>query len=220
MPSILPEYVCHRAPGAIVIDGCLNEAAWASAETIELARNGDGVAPAQRTACRLLWDDAFLYVAFECEDRYAWATMRERDAHLWEEEVVEVFIDANGNGRLYFEFEVNPLNTQLDLLVVKRLGRLPQPFFEWDCHGWESAVSVVGAVGAPEDGRNDWRVEMRIPLAEIYTAPHPPRPGDRWRLGLYRIDRPDGGVELSAWSPTYANTFHVPERFGVLVFAE
>lgn len=36
-------------------------------------------------------------------------------APLWDEEVVEAFIDDNGDGIGYVEIEINPLNTLLDI---------------------------------------------------------------------------------------------------------
>ena len=50
----------------------------------------------------------------------------------------------------------------------------------------------------------------------------PPRDGDEWRVNLYRIDTDGENVEFQAWSPTGTAKpqFHVPERFGVLQFAE
>ncbi|NOZ29604.1 MAG: hypothetical protein GXP39_16330 [Chloroflexi bacterium] len=215
----LPNYTCRRTHDPIVIDGRLDEPAWATAEVAPLVRNLDG-GPAQfGTEARLLWDDEHLYVAFVCEDPDIWGTMLERDSPLWEEEVVEVFLDANHNGRLYFEFEVSPRNIQLDLMVVKRPGEPPQTFFEWDCQGWETAVQIDGTLNDRSGRDRGWTVEMAIPLAEIYTAPHPPQPGDVWRLGLYRIERPQNTApHLYAWSPTRAATYHIPERFGFLTF--
>jgi hypothetical protein len=39
-----------------------------------------------------------------------------------------------------------------------------------------------------------WVVEMAIPWRSLAQAgtERPPRPGDRWRVGLYRIERPGG----------------------------
>ncbi|MCD6289319.1 MAG: carbohydrate-binding family 9-like protein [Anaerolineae bacterium] len=216
----LPNYICHRTNGPITIDGRPNEPAWEKAQAVSLVRNQDG-GPAQfSTSVRLLWDDRYLYVSFVCEDPDIWGTMRERDSHLWEEEVVEVFLDGNQNGKLYFEFEVSPLNVQLDLMVVKRPGEPSQPFFAWDCRGWETAVWVDGDVNERTSRDHEWSVEMAIPLDEIYTTPRHPQPGDTWRLGLYRIERPQGtSPHLYAWSPTRDVTFHVPERFGFLTFS-
>ena len=51
----------------------------------------------------------------------------------------------------------------------------------------------------------------------------PPNVGDRWRLNLYRWERPRVGTDVtgeepSAWSPVGDNDFHRPDRFGWLTF--
>ncbi len=39
-------------------------------------------------------------------------------------------------------------------------------------------------------------------------------------MNLYRIDRPlDGSDEYTAWQPTGKINYHMPEKFGTLVFA-
>jgi len=221
----LARHVCVRAGGAIEIDGKLDEPAWAHTDPVALAhcfgtRHGK---PPLATAARLLWDDANLYVAFECTDPDIFGRPGPRDSELWEEEVVEVYLDPDGDGRDYREFEVNPRNAVIDLLIpaadqVK--GDRYKRFRLWNAYGWRSAVHVDGTVGRRDDTDRRWTVEMAIPLASL--APRhklPPRRGDAWRLQLYRIDRskPLGEKpQFAAWSPT--DTFHAPGRFGVLVF--
>jgi hypothetical protein len=90
---------------------------------------------------------------------------------------------------------------------------------DWDSAGMRHAVHVQGDPHDPDSADRGWSVEMAIPWADFHTAPHlPPRPGDVWRMNLYRIDRYEGRPELYAWSPTLCETYHVPGRFGELVF--
>ena len=70
---------------------------------VPLLRNQDGAAPRFETTARLLWDASYLYVGFACEDTRIYATMTDHDAPLWEQEVVEVFVDANRDGIGYVE---------------------------------------------------------------------------------------------------------------------
>lgn len=159
-----------------------------------------------RVACR--WDATALQVRFECIDVDPWATITQRDGRLWEEEVVEVFLDPVGDGEAYFEFEVNPLNTVLDL-VLRRNRSGHKMDFAWDCAGLETGVERTA------DG---WTTEITIPFASVADAT--PQPGAEWRVNFTRIDRPrDRERELTAWCPTMASTFHVPSRFGILRFA-
>jgi hypothetical protein len=166
-----------------------------------------GAEPQQRTEVRVTWAGEELRIAFEAEDREPWATLTARDAPLYTEEVVEVFLDPVGDLAAYFEIEVNPLGAVLDLLIRRtRRGLLKD--IRWQCEGLRARAAKT------ESG---WMAELAIPSASI--APEPPMPGSRWRANFCRIDRPRGKPrELSAWSPTGVALFHVPERFGWLEF--
>jgi hypothetical protein len=124
-----------RIKKAPTIDGVLEEAVWRRAPSLTLRDIKGRNAPA--TTAKLLWDDKNLYIAFDCADTDIWATKTQRDDFLWEEEVVEVFIDPDGDGCNYYEFQVNPLGTQIDLLIpdavegVKDAKRNAQ----WNCKG-------------------------------------------------------------------------------------
>jgi hypothetical protein len=147
-------------------------------------------------------------VRFVCTDADPWATITERDGPLWDEEVVEVFLDPVGDSACYFEIEVNPLNTVVDL-ALRRIRSGYRKDFRWDCEGLETTAVTT---------EHGWTAELRIPFAAL--SAEPPRPGTEWRANFTRIDRPRGrDRELSAWQPTRLATFHVPERFGVLRFA-
>lgn len=213
-----PTCHCHYASTPIVIDGQL-EPAWDAAEPILFRRNQDGSTPRFSTTARMLWDQNYLYVAYHCQDTEVWATMSQRDAHLWEEEVVEIFCDANQDQTSYVEIEINPLNTVVDLFVLNREGYAPRFLFDWDSCGMRHAVHVDGDVNTRNGTDHSWTVELAIPWGDFVTAPHlPPQQGDAWRVNLYRIDQFEGQEELSAWSPTHQPTYHVPSRFGTLIF--
>ena len=71
--------------------------------------------------------------------------------------------------------------------------------------------------------RLPWRGFRSLPSAARISLP--PRPGDRWRFNLFRVERPGGkdqpekGVVEAAWSPTGQASFHVPAAFRDFVFA-
>ena len=55
--------------GAIKLDGKLSEKEWAEAETAgPFVRTMDGGAAEQKTTAKVLWDDKFVYVAFDNEE--------------------------------------------------------------------------------------------------------------------------------------------------------
>lgn len=202
-----PSYIVRRATSPIQVDGKLNDSVWASAPAIALVMNSDGAPSPLKTEARMLYDDRYLYVAFRATDQNAWATMKKRDQHLWNEEVVEVFVQPNPAHPSYIEVEVNPLGTVLDIFLLD-VGK-PLAYESWNSARLKSAVHV---------GSQEWTVEIALPFEDCVTATHtPPRSGDRWRLNLYRTDRKPRLLDL-AWSPTLRESFHVPARFGEIVF--
>ncbi|MBM3188160.1 MAG: hypothetical protein FJZ90_05495 [Chloroflexi bacterium] len=214
-----PEYTCYRAGQPIVIDGRLNDPPWAGAPQIELVLADSGARPRQRTTARLLWDDEYLYVAFHCEDDDIWGVATRRDQDIYNQEVVEVFVDDDCDEHGYVEIEVNPLNAVLDLFMLYRDER-KRGLFCWDSEGLRTAVVVDGDATRRGTADRSWTVEMAIPMADFFTAPHvPPQPGDVWHVNLYRIDRARGGDEYTAWSPPGRINYHTPQRFGRLVFS-
>jgi hypothetical protein len=186
---------------AIVV--CARE--WSAPLTF--LENVSGMVPQQATTIRVRHDGEALHVGFVCVDAEPWATITQRDGPLWEEEVVEVFIDPVGDRECYFEVEVNPLGTIVDLVLRRNRSGYARDF-TWDCQGLATDVHRI------MDG---WSVEMKIPFAAL--SGEAPRHGSAWRANFTRIDRPPNGErELSAWVPTRLPTFHAPERFGTLRF--
>jgi hypothetical protein len=216
-----PVYTCYRAAKPIVVDGQLDDPSWQKAPVVELALADTGGRPKQRTTARLLWDDDYLYVAFYCEDTDIWGTTTERDQDIYNQEVVEVFIDDDCDDYSYIEIEVSPLNAVLDLFVLNRGGHM-RGLWDWDSEGLRTAVIVEGDPSRRGgEGDRFWTVEMAIPMADFMTAPNlPPQPGDVWHFNLYRIDRAAWGDEYSAWSPPGIINYHTPQRFGRLVFSD
>lgn len=182
---------------------------WRDLPALALCETVTGHAPRQPTRLKLGWTPDDLRVLFHCADTHPWATMTERDAPLYEEEVIEVFLDPVGDLQSYFELEVNPLNAVLDLVLRRnRSGYVKD--FSWRCDALRTAVRTTPS---------SWTAELAIPFRSLVADA--PQRGARWRANFFRIDRPDGTPrELSAWSPTRCGTFHVPERFGVIEFGE
>lgn len=212
-----PSYTVYRASSEVKVDGRPDEPVWRDAQLIEhFVDNFTGEVKPPETKARVLYDDRFIYFAFECKDQNLWATFRNRDEHLWTEEVVEVFLQADPNHPNYIELEVNPLNTMLDIYLLDI--RKPIKYESWNSAELKWAVAVDGTVDG-EPGDRGWSCEIALPLDDVVTAPNiPPNNGDRWRMNLYRVERKPERQSLS-WSPTLKRDFHVPERFGDIIFA-
>jgi len=208
---MIPVLRCpRRALGELNADA--NVSPWRELPAVRFADAFTGASPKQGTGVRVAWSGDEWRLLFVVEDTDPWATMTQRDAPLYEEETVEVFFDSVGDLVSYFEIEVNPLGSVLDLVFRKsRSGYKGDR--AWDCDGLRTLVRKhVGG----------WNAEIAIPFASVTnSAPHA---GLRWRANFCRIDRPsrDGSLprELTAWSPPLRATFHTPERFGIVEFTE
>ncbi|MCX6543672.1 MAG: carbohydrate-binding family 9-like protein [Acidobacteria bacterium] len=179
-----------------------------------------------RTTFRAVWNDAGMAVRFDAIDDRPWHTMLRRDDALWEEEVVEIFLDPTRSGAHYAEVEISPINIVTDLHVVT-----PWPHLEnvrgWDWAGFESTVIPGAAFGLPG---GSWTALAWLPwsgLASMTPAVSPlvpPTRRDTWRFNVFRIKRPHGPAEperdaiYAAWSPPDGPSFHAPAFFRDLVF--
>ena len=114
----IPVYPVYRAESQVKVDGRLDDPAWQRAPVIELVDCTTGKPPRYKTQARLLYDDQWLYVGFHCQDQDIWGTMTGHDEPIYDEEVVEIFIDPAGSLCTYYELEVSPLNTGFDALVL------------------------------------------------------------------------------------------------------
>ncbi|NKB90313.1 MAG: hypothetical protein GKS06_19070 [Acidobacteria bacterium] len=194
------------------------ETAWMDAQRIDW---GDAPWP---TAFRALATADALWLRFDATDDLPWFTMTGRDDKLWEEEVVEIFIDPDGDQRNYVEVEVNPANALCDLMVASAYPRLDADI-DWDFPGVETRVKDLQDGGVVVG----WTALVRLPWAGFSSVPGtdvalPPHSGDSWTFNVFRIKRPGGPSDperdlvLNAWSPVPANSFHVPEVFRTMEF--
>jgi len=210
-------YEVARTRVPIKVDGILDDPAWAKVPAVgNFVNNTDGSQSELRTEAKLLYDENFLYFAFRCVDDNIWATFKKRDEHLWLEEVVEFFVQADENKPSYIEVEVNPLGTVLDIYLLD--VRKPLHYESWNSEKLKWAVHVIGTVDG-KGGDKEWTCEIALPMEDVVTAPHlPPQAGDKWRLNLYRVEKLPAPREL-AWSPTLQNDFHIPKKFGEIIFS-
>jgi hypothetical protein len=207
------QYYCRKTQYPLNIDGDVKKPKWEQAEKVFLVDTVTGQPPRQKTWCKLLWDEDFLYAAFYCEDDYINACLTGYNDKIYEEEVVEIFLDDNCDLKTYIEIELSPLNTLLHYSMHNDLRGTKIAFARVE-------KTIISAVRDDRE-QNIWTAELAIPFTEFLTAPNsPPKKGDKWLMNLYRIDRPlDGSDEYTAWQPTGKINYHMPEKFGTLVFA-
>ncbi|MBS1151279.1 MAG: putative lipoprotein [Myxococcaceae bacterium] len=215
----LPEYRVPRASKPPAIDGKLDDEIWKAAPMVTLNSSMDGSPVSKKTTARMLYDDKFLYVAFECEDADVWGSLRKKDDPIYTEDAVEIFIDANGDGKTYNELQVSPHNVNFDAAFVARRSDLPEAM-KWES-AMKSAVTVRGTIDNDADQDEGWSAEMQIPLEKLMEVPRlPVQKGDTWRFNLYRLEHlvRRQQIEGQSFSPLFAGDFHHLPRFGRLIF--
>jgi hypothetical protein len=168
--------------------------------------------PRYQTSVKIAYDDAAFFVRYACEDPDPWGIATARDSRIFDEEVVELFIAPGvATPVRYYEFEVSPVGTLLDLSVyspdIDRRSLVTN--YAWDCPG-------VRWCAVREDQQSRWYAYLVVPWAPLLAGAPMPRV---WRANFYRIDRPRPGIpEYSCWSPTMSAPadYHRPAFFGFL----
>lgn len=201
----------------VSIDGKLNESAWATSKPIRLTRIGGAKNDHQNTAIKALYDETHLYLGIVAKDSDIWSTFTTRDSNTWEQEVVEVFIDALGKKRDYLELQVTPANVIFDAKFARHRSDLAVAR-AWQMEGLATAVDVEGTLNKRDDSDTQYTIEMKIPIDAV--------PGGRtglkrgqWRINFFRFDKlKTKRQQASGWSPPPVPDFHHLDSFGQLQF--
>ena len=236
-------YQAHHFPGIHKLDGKLNKAPWT-----ECAWSDDFVdiegdirpKPRFRTRMKMFWAQEGkptdgLYIAAELEEPEIWATLTERDSVIFHDNDFEVFLDPDNDALAYAELEINALNTQWDLLLVRPYRDGGRGVDGWDIKGLRTAVHVDGHLNETTRPSKGWSVEIHIPwhpIEEISRKDVPPKPGDQWKINFSRVEwhvdvidgkfvkrkglREDNWV----WSPQGVVDMHQPEQWGLVEFVK
>ena len=230
-------YVCYRAPGRPRLDGSLDDPAWRAAPWSAPFVDIEGErkpAPRFQTRMKMLWDDRYLYVAAELEERQVWGTITQRDAVIFHDDDFEMFIDPDGDAKQYAELEINALNTVWDLFLEKPYREGGSADNAWDIAGLRTGVRVRGTLNGTADTDSGWTVTMAIPWASLERASHTrsaPRPGQTWRINYSRVEwrtTVDGGRYVKVpglrednwvWTPQGMVDMHQPEHWGFVEFS-
>lgn len=230
-------YVCCRAPGPFELDGRLDKPAWRDAAWTEDFVDIEGAlrpTPRFRTRAKMMWDDAYFYIGALLEEPHVCASLTEHDSVIFQDNDFEVFLDPDGDNHLYYELEINALNTEWDLLLAKPYRDGGPAINGWEIPGLKTAVHVDGTLNDPRELDLAWSVELALPwkaLAECAGRPAPPADGDQWRINFSRVEWRyeivDGKYRKIAgqkednwvWSPQGVVDMHRPEKWGYVQFS-
>lgn len=238
------QYHCYQTPNPIKLDGKLDEKAWKQAAWSDDFTDIEGdkqPTPAMRTRLKMLWDKEYLYVAAELEDENIWATLHQHDTIIFQDNDFEIFVDPDGDTHQYFEIEINPHNTVMDLFMAKPYREGGDALMNWDAQGMRTAVHIDGTLNKPGDKDKKWTVEMAIPFSAFgffNQGSRSPKDSSSWRINFSRVEwdtdivngqyvkRRDKatGKPLPehnwVWSPQSIINMHAPEKWGYLFFVK
>jgi hypothetical protein len=184
---------------------------WRAAKPVyaELNKRGQ-VLSEYRTEIRTRWTEKNIYFLFVCPYKALYLKPAPDTDHetneLWNWNVAEVFIGSDFKDiKRYKEFEVSPHNEWVDLDID-----LKKPHHE-DGWLWNSGFEHVTRV---DEAKHTWYMAMKIPFKAIDTRS--PMPGNMFRVNLYRTEGPPKESKEIMWQPVMSDSFHVPDRFGLL----
>ena len=151
-----------RAATRMIIDGILDEPAWAAAPVIAVPfewQPGDNSPAPVKTECLVTYDLHNLYVGFRCfdpEPRKIRAHLMDRDDTdtLILDDHISFMVDAFNDERRAFQFRVNPMGVQADANFSELEG---YEDFSWDAI-WKAAAKITDW---------GWAVEVAIPLGQL-----------------------------------------------------
>ncbi|HEY3286212.1 MAG TPA: DUF5916 domain-containing protein [Gemmatimonadaceae bacterium] len=205
-----PRAAAVRRSSPVVIDGRLDEAAWAAATPITELRQrqpNEGATASLHTEIRFLFDDRALYIGARLADPQGRAGVRAPRARR------DQLLDGNGNNGAF-----NSLTSDKLLIVLDPFhNHLDQVLFEINPAGvrgeayngdnswdpvWEAATRI-------DDG--GWTAELRIPYSQLRFSRDS---AQRWGMQIFRyIDRLN---ERDMWSFRRLNEASGPTFYGHL----
>jgi hypothetical protein len=179
----------------------------------------------QNTKAKVAMDENNIYFAFDVKDKNIVATNQVHDGQLFtSDDLIEVFIDFDGDGENYLEFGVNAHGTIYDY-VLKCVTE--------SCGGWADnkdftinniavKTSVLGSINNNNDVDEGFIVEVKLPFKSLQLIKNgnftQPIVNSEWRVNMFRIDYGTSPTEYQSWVPHNSFGFHQPDKFGYFYF--
>ncbi|MFC2133151.1 sugar-binding protein [Bacteroidota bacterium] len=175
----------------IEITGRLDDPVWSSADPVSLTFEflpGENIQAKEKTFVKVLYNDEFIYVGFECHDsnpNEIRANITDRDK-IWNDDLVYIVFDTYNDYQKGYEFYVNPYGIQGDMLATRNGEDEGLDFI------WESAANING---------HGWTAEMSIPFSSL-TFPN--KEEHTWSVNIGR-NIPRLSLTKISWTPRDRN---------------
>jgi uncharacterized protein DUF5916/cellulose/xylan binding protein with CBM9 domain len=191
-----------RVEHAPKLDGSLDDPLWESAKVVTDFRQrepNEGEAATEKTEVRILYMRHAVYFGIHCYDSEPAsivATELRRDVSQDLDDHFEILIDSNHDRRGAYVFQINPMGTQMDGLIVEEQGIGEATDFD---SGWDGVWISEARVAA--DG---WTATVEIPFTTLnFTQSR----NVIWGLNFKRFIRRKNEEDLwSAYRRTYGIT--------------
>lgn len=207
----------HKTNERINIDGNLAE--WQTPFLGPFAIHNTGEKATQETFVSLSWNDENFYIAYNCIDSEIVGTSQNKDSQIfYTDDLVEIFIDPDGDGHNYIEIGVNAYSTNYDLLL-----KCISP----ECGGWNTEMNfdIKNIETVSKINPKGYSIEIKIPFSSLERIKNgnfqKPKMGTKWKGNAFRIDY-GNTTEYLALQPykSLIFGFHQPEEFAVFEFIE
>ena len=207
----------HKTSDKITIDGDLSD--WKTPFLGPFVIHDSGNKASQNTFVSLSWNDQNLYIAYRSTDSKIIGMPQKKDSQIFNtDDLVELFIDPDGDGQNYLEIGVNAFSSNYDLLL-----KCISPV----CGGWNTAMNfdIVGLETVSKITPEGFNTEIKIPFSSLQTIKNgnftPPKAGTKWRGNAFRIDYGNTTEYIALQHyKSLKYGFHQPEEFAVFEFME
>ncbi|HMG81823.1 MAG TPA: carbohydrate-binding protein, partial [Ferruginibacter sp.] len=184
---------CFKAPGTITVDGVLSETGWNLNKSVTKTTIGS---PNNTTTFGVLWDNTNLYIGAKVIDANLFSA-NSAVANFWNDDAVEIFIDANNNKLTTYDGVDNQI-----IEAYNQGGVFTKLGISSLQHAW---AAVNGG----------YTVEIAIPWSQLGINAPAPGTSIGFDLGNDDDDNGSGRANQSVWNGTI-NDYQNTSAFGTL----
>jgi uncharacterized protein YjdB len=182
---------CYRAPGAITVNGSLTETGWVVTRAFSKTTTGS---PNNTATFGVMWDNTNLYIGARILD----ANLHSDSPDPWEDDAVEVYIDANNNKLTSYD--------GLDNQIIKNYNK-STVFTKFALSGLQHGWAAVSG---------GYTIELAVPWSSLGISS--PAQGTTIGFDIGYNDDDNGGARegQAVWNGT-VNNYQNTSGFGSLV---
>lgn len=165
---------------------------------------------------KILYSEKGIYLLFHGTDNRTTSKYKKNFSNMFNGDVFEAFFHTDPSMPLYFEYEINPYNKELPILVPHLKGGV----MGWRPWHYEGSRKTRKAVNIErESGRmNAWTAEIFLPFALLQPLSNNyPKTGSVWMANFCRLDYDTGKMIKWAWAPI-AVSFHEYKKYKPIKF--